>query len=42
MRRVLKADVVSSRAIDFGRLGGSRRPTRTKGRPSARKRSPRR
>jgi nicotinamidase-related amidase len=42
MRRVLKADVVSSRAIDFARLVGSRRPTRTKGRSSARKRSPRR
>jgi nicotinamidase-related amidase len=40
MRRVLKADVVSSRAIDFARLAGSRRRTRTKGRSSAGKRSP--
>lgn len=42
MRRVLKADVVSSRAIDFARLAGSRRRTPTKGRSSAGKRSPRR
>jgi nicotinamidase-related amidase len=42
MRRVLKADVVSSRAIDFARLAASRRRTRTKGRSSAGKRSPRR
>jgi nicotinamidase-related amidase len=40
MRRVLKADVVASRAIDFARLAGSRRRTRTKGRSSAGKRSP--
>jgi nicotinamidase-related amidase len=42
MRRVLKADVVSSRAIDFARLLGSRRPRRAKGRSSARKHSRRR
>ena len=42
MRRVLKADVVSSRAIDFARLVGSRRRTRTKGRSAARNHSPRR
>ena len=42
MRRVLKADVVSSGAIDFVRLVGSRRPARTKGRSSASKLSPRR
>ena len=42
MRRVLKADVVSSRAIDFARLVGSRRRPRTKGRSAARKHSPRR
>jgi nicotinamidase-related amidase len=42
MRRVLKADVVSSRAIDFARLVASRRRTRTQGRSSAGKRSPRR
>jgi nicotinamidase-related amidase len=42
MRRVLKADLISSPAIDFGRLARSRRPAGTKRRASAKKRSPRR
>jgi nicotinamidase-related amidase len=42
MRRVLKADVVSSRAIDFAQLVRARRTPTKNRRPAARKRSTRR
>ena len=42
MRRVLKANVMSSRSIDFARLARARRTPSAKRRPAAKGRSPRR